>query len=1164
MKPLIESFSGRSLFRIILAGLLVCLSVPAKASPEAQKSVLILYATRKDAPGTGILERVFQKTLSDGLAGRLDYYGEYIDVARFPEPGYQAALRDFLRRKYERLRFDLIIAASNTGFEFMKRYGAELFPGVPVVFSGGRELRPIPNSTGLVYTIDMKGTLDQALRLQPEIKRVVVVSGVSDSDKYYENIARRQFREYEGRLAFTYLTGLPLEELQETAAKLPEDSIVYFLTQTEDVVGNRYIATDVLDKVSLVANAPIYSWAELALDHGIIGGSLLSSEMVARQTAELALRALRGEKPEQIPITEIRPNLNIFDWRQLRRWGISEARLPHDGVVRFKKPTLWEEYRWSVISFITFCFAQTLLIARLFAQRSRRRRAERALAEKELRLRESQAIAHVGSFHWDVAANAVAWSDELCRIYGLEPGDPNITYETYLQQAHPDHQEQVRRAVERARTMREPFEHEYRIVRPTGETRWVFAHGRPVVDAGGNLIALQGICQDITERKQTRESLRESEMKNQAMLEAVPDLMFLQSRDGVYLDFHAQDPSVLLVPPEQFLGKNMRDVLPPELTERFAKSFEDVAQSGQIGLLEYSLPLLGEERHYEARVVNCDHDKVLSLVRDITEHKQIEQALRVSEEQARRTLVEQMLVGVAECDTAGKFTLVNQRFCEITGYTEAELLGMRMRDITIQDDLLRTAELYRRLVEAGESFIVEKRYLRKDGSEVWVNANVSPVRNAQGEVVESVSVVIDISDRKRAEREREQLLKEAQAANRSKDEFLAVVSHELRSPLNAILGYTRFLRKGTVDAAEVRKTVEIIERNGKMQLQLIEDLLDSARIISGKLKLELEPVSLSGVITAALDVVAPTAKAKGIELVSNLEPLAGPITGDPNRLQQVVWNLLSNAIKFTPDGGRVELRMENMDRQVRITVRDTGKGIEPEFLPFVFDRFRQSDSSSVRRFGGLGLGLSLVKQLVESHGGTIVATSGGPGRGATFTVTLPQRAAQTEAFIPEQPSAVAAREARMEVASPFDQIPSLAGVRVLVVDDEEEARSLLTAVLGESGAQVMAVSSGVEALAILADPPGGNRQDALILDINMPDEDGYQALERVRELEAERGVAPSARIPAIALTAMGRTEDRLKALTAGFQMHVVKPVEPGELIMVIASLIERLSVGRSV
>jgi CheY-like chemotaxis protein/anti-sigma regulatory factor (Ser/Thr protein kinase) len=364
------------------------------------------------------------------------------------------------------------------------------------------------------------------------------------------------------------------------------------------------------------------------------------------------------------------------------------------------------------------------------------------------------------------------------------------------------------------------------------------------------------------------------------------------------------------------------------------------------------------------------------------------------------------------------------------------------------------------------------------------------------------------------------------------------------------------------DAGQIKQAVGIIERNGRMQLQLIEDLLDTARIISGKLKLDVQQAPLIAVITAALDTVRPAAQAKDIELISDLDPQAGDITGDLNRLQQVVWNLLSNAIKFTPRSGRVELRMKSVDDHIRVSVSDTGKGIDPEFMPFVFERFRQSDSSSARRFGGLGLGLSLVKQLVELHGGTVEAASEGPGRGATFTVTLPQRAAQTETSDTEQPRP-APNEVRMEATIPLDQVPSLAGVRVLVVDDQEEARELLKVSLGECGAEVIAVSSGVEALAVLADPPGGERPDVLILDINMPDEDGYKVLERVRALEAERGVPQSSRIPAVALTALGRSEDRLKAFAAGFRMHVAKPVEPAELAVVIASVVERLSVGIS-
>jgi len=765
--------------------------------------------------------------------------------------------------------------------------------------------------------------------------------------------------------------------------------------------------------------------------------------------AETAIRIVNGARPQDIP-TVLVPTVPIFDWRQLRRWGISKDRLPKESVFLFKEPTFWEEYKWWIIGSISLCATQTLLIVALSLQRARRKRIEVALAEKELRLREAQTIAHLGSFHWDVGADAVVWSDELYRIYGIEPGESSITYKTYLEYVHPDHREQVGGAVEQALATWQPFEHEYRIVRPTGEARWIFAHIRPIFDKDGVLISMQGVCQDITDRKLAEETLRESEGR------------------------------------------------------------------------------------------------------------------------ARRTLVEQMLAGVVECDATGMFKMVNRRFCDIMGYTEAELLEMGPADILHPDDMSRILGLKQRLIETGESFGAEQRFLRKDGSEVWINSHVAPVRDAQGAIERAVAVVIDITDRKRAESEREQLLKqekaaraEAQAANQSKDEFLTVVSHELRSPLNSILGYARLLRTRPTDPSQVKQTVEIIERNGRMQLQLIEDLLDTARIISGKLKLEVQPVGLVGVVTAALEAVRPAAQAKSIDIVSDIDPLAGRITGDAGRLQQVVWNLLSNAIKFTPRSGRVELQMESVDHQIRITVNDTGKGIEPEFLPFVFDRFRQSDSSSARRFGGLGLGLSLVKQLVELHGGTVEAASDGPGCGATFTVTLPQSSALIGAAAPQQPRAVAQREVKMEGAIPLDEVPSLAGVSVLVVDDQEEARQLLTETLSECGAQVTAVSSGVEALAIISDPPEGERPSVLILDINMPGEDGYKALERVRAFETERGVAQSDQIPAIALTALGRSEDRLKALAAGFRMHVAKPVEPAELAMVIASLSDRLAVSRS-
>jgi CheY-like chemotaxis protein/nitrogen-specific signal transduction histidine kinase len=386
-----------------------------------------------------------------------------------------------------------------------------------------------------------------------------------------------------------------------------------------------------------------------------------------------------------------------------------------------------------------------------------------------------------------------------------------------------------------------------------------------------------------------------------------------------------------------------------------------------------------------------------------------------------------------------------------------------------------------------------------------------------------------------------QARRQAEEANRMKDEFLALVSHELRSPLNAILGYAALLRYCGLDAQKIKHAAEVIERSGKAQAQLIDDLLDTARIISGKLRLEVGPVDLVSVIQQAVQTIRPAADAKGILLETDLPSEIGQITGDPVRLQQVVWNLLSNAVKFTPRGGRVEARLERVDPYICIAVSDTGKGVSPDFLPYIFDRFSQADASSAKRYGGLGLGLALVKYLVELHGGTIEAASAGEGQGATFKVTLPVRAVAT----PLGEAGVA--------PIPVKSSGELAGVRALVVDDEDDARKLIGTALTQYGADVVAVSSAEEAYTLITATPLQGRLDVIVTDIGMPGEDGYSLIRRVREWERARG----AHIPAVALTAYGQVEDRVRALNAGFQMHLAKPVEPAELAAVITSLIRR-------
>jgi signal transduction histidine kinase/ActR/RegA family two-component response regulator len=383
---------------------------------------------------------------------------------------------------------------------------------------------------------------------------------------------------------------------------------------------------------------------------------------------------------------------------------------------------------------------------------------------------------------------------------------------------------------------------------------------------------------------------------------------------------------------------------------------------------------------------------------------------------------------------------------------------------------------------------------------------------------------------------------EAERAGRIKDEFLATLSHELRTPLHAILGWSQILRKSSDVNPKVAEGLSVIERNARSQAQIISDLLDMSSIISGKVRLDVQEADLALIVDAAINTVRPAADARDIRLHIILDPLARPVRGDPNRLQQIFWNLLTNAVKFTPKGGRVSVTLERVDSHLELKVADNGDGIDPEFLPHVFDRFRQADSSMDRRHGGLGLGLSIVKQLVELHGGTIAARSAGKGKGSTFIISLPLMAAMDD--FRDLPVSHHPAESAFQERVLVSPRANLQGLKVLVVDDEADARALIRKLLEEYEACVVTAGSAEEAFTLLA----SEHPDLLISDVGMPVEDGYHLIRRVRALRDDLGATP-----AIALTAYARVEDRMKAIEAGYQMHLAKPVEPAELITMVSS-----------
>lgn len=516
----------------------------------------------------------------------------------------------------------------------------------------------------------------------------------------------------------------------------------------------------------------------------------------------------------------------------------------------------------------------------------------------------------------------------------------------------------------------------------------------------------------------------------------------------------------------------------------------------------------------------------------IRREKEVAELKRMGEERYR-TLAESMPQIVWAADDKGVITYCNERWYLCAGLA-ARSTTERITDwsrILHADDVWSFLGEWEATVAARRDWEAEFRFGNPQAGYRWHLVRAVPVRGDGGEVTSWIGTSTDIDDRRKAEQALE-------AASRTKDEFLATLSHELRTPLNAILGWVQLIRGGNLDGNTVKRGLETIERNTKTQAQLVADLLDVSRIVSGKLHLDMQRVKIRGVVEAAIEAVRHSLEAKRQVLETRFDSGIGEVHGDPDRLQQIVWNLLSNAIKFTPPEGTVTVFVESAGQRVRIRVTDTGQGIGAEFLPYVFDRFRQADSTTTRSHGGLGLGLAIVSHLVQVHGGDVKAESGGEGQGAVFTVELPrfERAAGT----PESGEwDLRPLTARMPTA--------LAGIHVLLVEDEPDGRELVQAALERRGAEVTAVASVPEALAAL----GRGAPDILVSDIGLPGEDGYALVRRIRQRAPEEGGL----VPAIALTAYASVQDRDRALAAGFQAHMTKPVEPAELSAAVSRLV---------
>ena len=666
-------------------------------------------------------------------------------------------------------------------------------------------------------------------------------------------------------------------------------------------------------------------------------------------------------------------------------------------------------------------------------------------------------------------------------------------------------------------------------------------------DASGKLISILSLVLDVTARKRIEEIMRESEEQYRLLFESNPHAMWVYDLET--LRFLAVNDAAVEhygYSRAEFLSMTLAEIRPAEdvqvLKDHLARTSRVFARAAEWRHRKKNGSVITVE--ITAHQLNFSgRSAELVMAIDITERKLAEQAL-VESEDRYRDLVDNSHELMCTHDLEGRILSVNPWAARVLGYQQDALIGLHIRAGLVPEYRDQFDDYLKEIREKGYARGLMKVITAGGETRFWEYNNTLRTQGVATPIVRGMAH--DVTERRQALAREKDARLEAEAANRLKDEFLSTLSHELRTPLTAIIGWVELLSDADFDAEQRHKALEIIARNARFQAQLIDDLLEVSRIITGKLRVDFRPCELRPMIEATLETIKPTAEAKAVRLESLLEPAGALVYGDVDRLRQVIWNLLSNAVKFTPRNGSVQVKLLSTSSHALIAVTDSGEGIKRDFLPRVFDRFSQADGSSTRPHGGLGLGLAIVRHLVEIHGGTVRAESEGEGLGATFIVSLPLMAtAKPQA----QPAEAEASDLLASQTKRIANSPSLDGLRLLIVDDEVDFRELVTTMLVRYGATVRAAASAAEALSYLQDW----KPDVLVADIGMPDEDGYGLIHKVRALSADRGGST----PAVALTAYTRAEDRLRALSAGYQIHLAKPTTGPELAAAVLNVTAR-------
>jgi PAS domain S-box-containing protein len=760
--------------KLVLCSLVCLLSffyvtiLPAQPS-ATRKRVLVLYWDNKDFPGNVKFDENFKRVLASSQRDDIEYYPEFMETTRFPGQN-QAFFRDYLQNKYADRSIDVVVAMADIPLDFLEQYRAKLFPNAPIVFVSNEAPPPQtlaipPGLTGVVNQSTRRQTLELALKLQPDTKQVFVISGDAEHDKKFEILSKQEFRGYENRVAISYLTDLPLRELIARTAALPRNSIViYIWQQVPDEQGRLLETYETLDRFAPFSAVPIYGMASGSLGHGLVGGYLQGPDNNGARVAEMVLQILNGARAENMPV-ERAPAVPMFDWRQLQRWGINERDLPPGSVIQYKQLSAWEQNKWYIIGAISAILLEALLIARLLYTQLRRRQAEegrkrQTLLAQTAHRRLDEIVSNVPGIVWETKTDPVTGLRKTTFISDYVEKMLGYTAEEWLAQppgfgarimVEEDREQALAESERVIETGQEGFS-QFRWRAKDGRIVWTENFLSPLIDSNQKLVGLRGVAIDISDRKSAEETVRQTKAKDRAILEAVPDLMFLHSPDGTYLDYHCKDVTGLLVPPEKFLGKNVRDVLPPDLAQKLLIGFEHAKENADPYLFEYELPINGTRRWYEARMV-ASAGNVLTVVRDMTERKQAVEALRQSEERFRMAQ-QAARVGAWEWNVQTGASVWSDMIWTLLGITPGNGPSTIERFIEIihPADRERVWQKVSKVLENGNAdYYDEFRVVHPDGQTLWLSSKGRLFRSADGTPERMIGVNIDINERKLAE-----------------------------------------------------------------------------------------------------------------------------------------------------------------------------------------------------------------------------------------------------------------------------------------------------------------------------------------------------------------------------------------------------------------------------